>query len=163
MFAEWPVTDSRVTESTLVDMAGGGVRLDVDKVWHPQLVIKGAFRHDRFHQRLELRNLYAGSNSFSKSTNPTNSLNRAQAGLAARGLPNESSIQSIRSHNRAKTLKVVPDGDGPNYSFMERFVFLDAIHRMSKGTRLFQVTFIKNIVISNYEYMISSTLNLRFL
>uniref|UniRef100_A0A095CB27 Uncharacterized protein n=1 Tax=Schistosoma haematobium TaxID=6185 RepID=A0A095CB27_SCHHA len=122
LFAEWPVTDSRVTESTLVDMAGGGVRLDVDKVWHPQLVIKGAFRHDRFHQRLELRNLYAGSNSFSKSTNPTNSLNRAQAGLAARGLPNESSIQSIRSHNRAKMLKVVPDGDGPNYSFMESIV-----------------------------------------
>ncbi|KAK4469135.1 hypothetical protein MN116_006718 [Schistosoma mekongi] len=122
LFAEWPVTDSRVTESTLVEMVGGSVRLDVDKVWHPQLVIKGAFRHDRFHQRLELRNIYAVSNTLSKSTNPSNSLNRAQTGTASRGLPNESSVQSIRSHNRGKTLKIIPDGNGPNYAFMESMV-----------------------------------------
>ncbi|CAH8838614.1 unnamed protein product [Trichobilharzia szidati] len=122
LFAEWPVTDSRVAESSLVDMVGGGVRLDVDRVWHPQLVVKGAFKHDRFHQRLELRNTYTGGNTLPKPTNPTNSLNRVQSGFASRGLPNESTVQSIRSHNRGKTLKVVPEGDTPNYAFTESMV-----------------------------------------
>ncbi|CAH8500101.1 unnamed protein product [Heterobilharzia americana] len=110
LFAEWPVTDSRVAESSLIDMVGGGVRLDVDRVWHPQLVIK------------ELRNSYTGSNGLPKSTNPTNSLNRPQPGFASRGLPNESTVQSIRSHNRGKTLKVVPEGDVQNFAFTESMV-----------------------------------------
>lgn len=55
VLSEWPVTDPRVADSRLIELVNGGVRLDHERVWHPELVVIGSHRFERLAQRLELR------------------------------------------------------------------------------------------------------------
>ncbi|KAL5112341.1 hypothetical protein TcWFU_006544 [Taenia crassiceps] len=65
--ASWPVVDAKISDSTLVRMAGGSLLLDAERVWRPRVMVSGARHMNLFSRRLELQ-------SFVKSSPPHRAL-----------------------------------------------------------------------------------------
>ncbi|EUB63760.1 hypothetical protein ECG_01184 [Echinococcus granulosus] len=63
LVASWPIMDTKISDSTLVRMAGGSVLLDAERVWRPRVMVSGARHISLFSRRLELQ-------SFVKSSPP---------------------------------------------------------------------------------------------
>uniref|UniRef100_A0A5K3FA02 Secreted protein n=1 Tax=Mesocestoides corti TaxID=53468 RepID=A0A5K3FA02_MESCO len=84
LVTSWPIMDTKISDNTLVRMAGGTVMLDADRVWRPRVMVSGARHMKLFSRRLELQ-------SFGKSSPPHRSL--MQKGDADYGSGGEVSAQ----------------------------------------------------------------------
>ncbi|VDD75420.1 unnamed protein product [Mesocestoides corti] len=89
LVTSWPIMDTKISDNTLVRMAGGTVMLDADRVWRPRVMVSGARHMKLFSRRLELQ-------SFGKSSPPHRSL--MQKGDADYGSGGEVSAQGPQSN-----------------------------------------------------------------
>ncbi|KER32686.1 hypothetical protein T265_01364 [Opisthorchis viverrini] len=107
ILSEWPVTDARVADSRLMELINGGVRLDSDRVWHPDLVIVGSYHFQRLTRRLELRTSPAGLEAASPGLQAKGSLNRPNMAQPS-GAPRISSSFSQQDLPGDSTLRQTP-------------------------------------------------------
>ncbi|VDP67006.1 unnamed protein product [Echinostoma caproni] len=133
VLAEWPVTDARVADSRLVDLMNGAVRLDVNRVWHPELVIPGSYRVQTLAQRLELRadtgtvdgsttspkasGTLARTNLVSKAHSP--GPGRLQSNFSPRENVEETQKAGSRISTRVGVHKPTGNSEGPRYVYVE--------------------------------------------
>ncbi|VDO11338.1 unnamed protein product [Rodentolepis nana] len=57
LIASWPIMDAKISDSTLVRMAGGSVLLDSERVWRPRVMVDGARSIHLIGRRLELQSV----------------------------------------------------------------------------------------------------------
>lgn len=57
LIASWPIMDAKISDSTLVRMAGGSVLLDAERVWRPRVMVDGARNMHLMARRLELQSV----------------------------------------------------------------------------------------------------------
>lgn len=57
LIASWPIMDAKISDSTLVRMAGGSVLLDAERVWRPRVMVDGARNLQLMTRRLELQSV----------------------------------------------------------------------------------------------------------
>ncbi|TGZ75620.1 hypothetical protein CRM22_000262 [Opisthorchis felineus] len=132
ILSEWPVTDARVADSRLMELINGGVRLDADRVWHPDLVIVGSYHFQRLTRRLELRTSPSGLEATSSGLQTKGSLNRPNLAQPS-GTPRISSSFSQQDPSGDSTLRQTPrreltkltgsgsGGEGPHYALVESY------------------------------------------
>ncbi|TPP63177.1 hypothetical protein FGIG_04415 [Fasciola gigantica] len=133
ILAEWPVTDARVADSRLVELMNGAVRLDVNRVWHPELVIPGSYRVQTLAQRLELRADVGTPEGSTTGPKPPSAM--ARSSLMGKGLATgsgriQSNFQSRESSDEAQkpigrvstrinSHKLTGSSEGPRYVYVE--------------------------------------------
>lgn len=136
VLAEWPVTDARVADSKLVELLNGAVRLDVNRVWHPELTIPGSYRVQKLTQRLELRADVSAPEGSTASTKASNTMtrssvtskgivstsNRIQPNFQSREAADETQKPVNRAVGRANSHKLTGNSEGPRYVYVERLV-----------------------------------------
>ncbi|KAF6770705.1 hypothetical protein AHF37_10625 [Paragonimus kellicotti] len=93
ILSEWPVTDARVADSRLIELIQGGVRLEVERVWHPELAVVGGYRVQKQTQRLELRTDHAPGSDGGLA----NSQGATNAGRTSAAVPNHSGTGRMSS------------------------------------------------------------------
>ncbi|CAL8094503.1 unnamed protein product [Calicophoron daubneyi] len=132
IFAEWPVLDEHIAGSKLVELLSGGLRLDAQRVWHPELIAAGSYRFDRLTQRLELRSesnipsdtqktsTVMGRNKLIPSANSADST-IMRAGFKQHEMsPETSASSSLRTQGRPGVLSLTTGNlDGPRYALTE--------------------------------------------
>lgn len=57
LIASWPIMDAKISDNTLVRMAGGSVWLDADRVWRPRVMVEGARNMHVMARRVELQSV----------------------------------------------------------------------------------------------------------
>ncbi|KAF7261058.1 hypothetical protein EG68_01584 [Paragonimus skrjabini miyazakii] len=148
ILSEWPVTDARVADSRLIELIQGGVRLEVERVWHPELAVVGGYRVQKQTQRLELRTDHTPGSDGGLATSQvgTNAGRTIVAGSGHSGTGRMSSAKfsqhemladsPSRPSGRRDPLKTNSRGEGPHFALIESYSVEVVCSRQKKFSHL---------------------------